>query len=133
MEVNIAGMDALLQNLRQLNVDESLENKALNKAGKVTQEAILAEANFGSRSRGTIKENIKLRRAKNGEAVIHTSKGYHAHIIEGGRSGGSMLVNGRKVTWGPIAPNPFFSRGFETSVENAKQEMIEELQRGLGL
>lgn len=134
MEVNIAGMDEVLQNLRQLNIDESLENKALNKAGKVTQEAILAEANFGSRSDDTIKKNIKLRRPKDGEVVIHTGKAYHAHILEGGRSGGSIVLkNGRRVTWGPIAPNPFFSRGYEQSKTGAMNAIIEEIQRGLGL
>ena len=133
MELNIAGLDAVLQNLLQLNVDVSLENKALNKAGKVTQEAIITEANFGSRSDGTIAKNIKLKRPKDGEVVVHTGKAYHAHILEGGRSGGSMTVNGKKVTWGPIAPNPFFSRGFESSNGNAKQAMIEEIQKGLGL
>lgn len=133
MRVEVTGLDAALQNLLRLNIDESLETKALTKAGKITQEAVIAEANFGSRSKGTMKKNIKLKRPKDGEVVIHSGGAYHAHLIEFGRSGGSKIGGGRKVTWGPTAPNPFFSRGFEASQEDAKQAMIDEIQKGLGL
>lgn len=137
MEVNIAGLDAVLQNLLRLNIDESLETKALTKAGKITQEAVIAEANFGNRSKGTMKKNIKLKRPKNGEVVIHSGGAYHAHLIEFGRSAGSGMVRvkGKMVhrAWGATTANPFFSRGFESSNPSAKQAMIEEIQKGLGL
>lgn len=133
MEVNIAGLEAAMQNLLRLNIDESLETKALTKAGKITREAVIAEANFGNRSKGTMRKNIKLKRPKDGEVVIHSGGAYHAHLIEFGRSGGSKIGSDRKVTWGPTAANPFFSRGFESSQADAKQAMIDAIQQGLGL
>lgn len=130
------GLDEILQNLISLNVGEPLENKALTKAGKITQEAVIAEAKFGKRSRGTMSKNIKLKRPKDGEVVIHSGGAYHAHLIEFGRSGGKTTPKkGKKksVSWGPTAPNPFFARGFEASGESAKRAMIEEIQKGLKL
>lgn len=121
----------MLQNLTRMNVDEVTENKALTKAGKITQEAIIAEAPV---DKGTLKKNIKLRRPKDGEALIHTGAAYHAHLVEFGRSGGSAITKkGRKVKWGPTTPNPFFSRGFEQSKSEAMSAMIGELQKGLKL
>ncbi|QOY37045.2 HK97-gp10 family putative phage morphogenesis protein [Anaerobacillus isosaccharinicus] len=129
--MKIDGLDSILQKLSILNVDEALENKALNKAGKLTQEAIIDEAPV---DQGVLKKNIKLSRPKNGEAVIHTGGAYHAHLIELGRSGGSTTTKkGKKVSWGSTAPNPFFSRGFEQSKNTAKQAMIDELKKGLKL
>lgn len=129
-----------------LNIDESVENRALNKAGKITQEAILSEANFGSRSRskgnkgsqsrGIFKENVKLKRPKDGVVVVHSGGAYHAHLIEFGRSGGSTKPkkgNKKSVSWGPTAPNPVFARGFGASVEPAKQAMIDEIKKELKL
>lgn len=137
MEVQLTGLNDVLQNLMRMNIDESLENKALTKAGKVTQEAAIEEAPVDKRNpvnKSSLHKNIKLRRPKDGEVVIHTGGAYHAHLVEFGRSGGSVtLKNGRKVKWGPTAPNPFFSRAFERSVNQAKQTMINEIQRGLGL
>jgi len=131
MEIKLEGMDAVLQNLQRLVVDEALESKALNKAGKITQEAIANEAPV---DKGTLKRNIKLRRAKNGEVIIHTGGAYHAHLVEFGRSAGSAITKkGRRVKWGRTNPNPFFTRGFDASKEEAKQALINELQKGLGL
>ena len=134
MELQLTGLQEVLQSLSSLNLPDELENRALNKAGKITQAAIIAEANFGNRSDGMIKKNIKLKRAKDGEIVIHTAKAYHAHIIELGRSAGSTITKGgKKVTWGKINPNPFFSRGYEQSKAESLNAMIDEIQRGLGL
>ena len=134
MELQLTGLEETLQNLSSLNISEQLENKALNKAGKITQKAIIAEANFGDRSDGVIKENIKLKRPKNGEVVIHTGRAYHAHILELGRSAGSTITKGgKKVTWGKINPNPFFSRGYEQSKSESMNAIIEEIQGALGL
>ena len=131
MELQLNGLDEALQNLGRLNFTEEIENKALTKAGKITQKAIQNEA---PTDEGTLKKNIKLKRVKDGEIVIHTGKAYHAHIIEFGRSGGSLVLkNGRRVTWGPTSANPFFSRAYEQSLNEAKQAIIEEIQRGLGL
>lgn len=134
MELQLTGLQEVLQSLNSLNIPEELENKALNKAGKITQAAIIAEANFGNRSEGMIKKNIKLKRVKDGEVVIHTGKAYQSHIIELGRSAGSTITKGgKKVTWGKINPNPFFSRGYEQSKVESMNALIDEIQRGLGL
>lgn len=134
MNVQISGLDEILNNLIRLNVDETLENKALTKAGNVTKKAIERESNFGKRSRGVFKKNLRLKRPQDGEVVIHSGGAYHAHLIEFGRSGGSTITKkGKKVYWGSTAPNPVFGRGFESSKNEAKQAMITELQRGLGL
>jgi HK97 gp10 family phage protein len=134
LEVKITGLDDILQNLMRLNLNETIENKALTEAGKVTKTAIESESKFGNRSRGIYKNNIKLRRPKDGEVIIHSSKAYHGHLIEFGRSGGSIITKkGKKITWGPTAPNPVFARGFESSKNEAKEAMIAEIQKGLGL
>lgn len=131
MNITINGLDGILQNLMQLNVHEELENKVVNKAAKVAQESIQNEAPVDD---GTLQKNIKIRRAKNGEAVIHTGAAFHAHLVEFGRSGGSVVTKkGRKVTWGPTVPNPFFTRGFNSSEAEAKQVMVDELKKGLKL
>lgn len=136
MEVQITGLEETLQNLMSLNIDESVENRALNKAGKITQEAIKGEAKFGSRSKGTFEKNIKLRRPKDGEVVIHSGGAHHAHLIEFGRSGGSTRPrkgNRNSVSWGPTAPNPVFARGFESSAKEAQQAIIDEIKKELKL
>jgi HK97 gp10 family phage protein len=132
--MEVTGLDAILQNLMKMNINESLENKALSKAGEITKKAVETEANFSERSRGIYKKNIKLKRPKNGEVIIHSSKAYHAHLIEFGRSAGSLTTKrGKRVTWGSTAANPVFGRGFEQSKADALNTMISELQKGLGL
>lgn len=137
MELQLTGLQETLQNLSSLNISEQLENKALNKAGKITQKAIEAEAPIDSKNpvdHASLHKNIKLKRPKDGEVVIHTGGAYHSHIIEFGRSAGSTITKGgKKVTWGKINPNPFFSRGFEQSKTEAMNALVDEIQRGLGL
>jgi HK97 gp10 family phage protein len=131
VEVQIEGLETILENIRKINVDEAIENRALNKAGKITQEAIQEQTPV---DQGILKNNIKVRRAKNGEVFVHTGWAYHAHLIEFGRSGGSAITKkGRKVFWGATAPNPFFSRGYEQSKTDAMDAMIVELKKGLKL
>lgn len=131
MDIKIEGLDEVLKNLSRMVVNEEIENKALNKAGKIVQEAVKEEAPV---DQGTLKKNIRLRRPRDGEVYVHSSRAYHAHLVEFGRSVGSTITkNGKRVTWGPTNPNPFFSRGFEKSKNEAKQAMVSELQKGLGL
>jgi HK97 gp10 family phage protein len=131
VEVKVEGLDNILKNLMKFEIDEELENKALNKAGKITQNSIQEGTPLDD---GTLKKNIRLRRAKDGEVTIHTGGAYHAHLVEFGRSEGSTtLKNGRRVTWGATTPNPFFSRGHEQSKSEAMNGMIEEIKRGLNL
>ncbi len=134
MEVKIDGLDQVLQNLNLLVVDEAMESKALNKAGNIAKEAIASQAPVAPVNGGTLQRNIKLKRAKNGEALVHTGGAYHAHLVEFGRSGGSAITKkGRRVKWGPTSPNPFFTRGWDASETEAKQAMVDELKKGLGL
>lgn len=135
MDIDIRGLDDVLKNLATLNIDAAVEDRALNKAGKITQEAVKNEAPVGKSSGGVkLKNNIRLRRPKDGEVIIHTGRAYHAHILEFGRSAGSTNGKGGvRRSWGAMAPNPFFSRAFEQSKESAKQAMIDEIQKGLRL
>ena len=126
--------------LHRLNVDEVIENKALSKAGKVTKESVIEEAPVDKRNPpdyGSLHKNIKVSRPRDGEVKVHTGGAYHAHLVEFGRSGGSIMAikNGKrqKVTWGKTNPNPFFTRGFAKSRNDAKQAMVDELKKGLKL
>lgn len=134
MEVNITGLDDILQKLNNLPLEEEDENRALNKAANVIKKAVIEEA---PEDDGTLKKEIKVKRAKDGEAKVHSGKAYHAHILEGGRSGGQKytLKNGRHqlVKWGPMAPNPFFTRSFERSKRDAQLTMANEVKKVLKL
>lgn len=140
MEINFNGLDAVMQNLARLAIEEETERKALNNAAKVVKKAISEEAPVDSRSPedyATLKKNIKSNRPVGGEVTIHTGQAYHSHLVEFGRSAGSTTAkkNGKeqKVTWGATAANPFFTRGFEASKDNAIQEMAEVIKKDLKL
>lgn len=128
------GLDEVLQNLLNLPLEEAQENRALNKGANVIKKVVIEEA---PEDDGTLKENIKARRARDGEAKVHTGKAYHSHIVEGGRSAGSKFVlkkgKRQKVTWGAMAPNPFFTRGFEKSKGEAVDVMAAEIKKALKL
>lgn len=128
------GLDGVLQNLLNLPLEDVEENRALNKGANVIKNAVIEEA---PEDDGTLKKNIKRKNARDGEAKVHTGKAYHSHIIEGGRSAGSKyaLKNGKrqKVTWGAMAPNPFFTRGFEKSKGEAVDVMAAEIKKALNL
>ncbi|MFD2446384.1 HK97-gp10 family putative phage morphogenesis protein [Bacillus sp. CGMCC 1.16607] len=131
MRLEMQGMEALLQNLINLPLEEAEENRVLNAAAKVVKEAVIEEAPVDD---GTLKKNIKTKRAKDGEAKVHTGGAYHAHLVEGGRSAGSTIAKrgkkkGQKVSWGATAPNPFFTRGFEKSKSNAVNVMADEIKK----
>lgn len=140
MELEFTGLQEILQRLGNLPLEEEDENRVLNKAAQVVKRAVIEEAPIDKKNpadSGTLKENIKNTRAKDGEVKIHSGGAYHAHLIEFGRSGGSKIAlkNGKrqKVTWGPTAANPFFTRGFEKSKPEAMKVMEEEVKKVLGL
>src|SRR5690606_14312548 len=109
MDIELEGLDEVLANLARLNVDDRIESSALNKAGKIVQEKVKNEAPVDE---GVLKNNIRLRRPKDGEVIVHTGSAYHAHILEFGRAAGSTVGRrGIRRAWGAMAPNPFFSRG----------------------
>lgn len=131
MDLKVDGIDDILQNLSRLNIDEAVESKALTKAGNVTRDAIKEEVPV---DQGNLQKNIRVKRPKDGEAHVHTGRAYHAHLVEFGRSGGSTVgKNGRRVSWGPTSPNPFFTRGFESSKDEARQAMADEIRKRLKL
>lgn len=139
MQVDIRGLDELTESLLRLPIEENVENRAVNKAAKITKEAIAKEAPIGRKpaEKSSLHENIKVKRAKEGVARVHTGGAYHAHLVEFGRSGGSTIAikNGKrqKVTWGPTSSNPFFTRGFEKSKIEAQQAMVDEIKKALKL
>lgn len=132
--IDFTGLQEILQRLGNLPLEEEDENRAVNKAADVIKKEVQSEVTTNGWG---FEKEIKVQRAKEGEAKVHTGRAYQAHILEGGRSAGSKyaLKNGKrqKVTWGPIAPNPFFTRGFEKSKAKAIQEMGEEVKKVLGL
>lgn len=143
MELQFTGLDGILANLARLPLEENEENAVVTKGAKITQKAIVEEAPVGTERKnkkgkvtykpGSLKKNIKVKRAVDGVAVIHTGKAYHGHLIEFGRSAGSKMAkkNGKtqKVTWGSTNANPFFTRGFESSQNEAKQAMANEIRK----
>jgi len=134
MRLEMQGMEAIMQNLLNLPLEEADENRAINKAAKIVKEAVIEEAPVDD---GTLKSNIKAKRAKDGEAKVHTGGAYHSHLVEFGRSAGSKyaLKNGKRqlVTWGATVPNPFFTRGLEKSKDNAINAMADEIKKVLRL
>src|SRR5690606_14516925 len=110
---------------------------ALNAGGRIMRDGIKAEAPVSPRNGGTLKANIRLKRAKDGVVKIHSGKAYHAHLVEFGRSGGSakVMMGGkmRTVYWGPTTPNPFMDRGFHANKNTSQDAMADALRRELGL
>lgn len=140
MEFDISGMDELAKILQNLPLEEKEENSIVNKAAKLVQEAAIEEAPVDERNEedsGTLKRNIKLMRAREGVARVHTGGAYHAHLVEFGRSGGSKTAvksgKSQKVTWGDTVPNPFFTRAFQKTKGEAQKVMAEELKKRLNL
>lgn len=135
MHIQMAGLNEILNNLARLPFEDEEENAVANTGAKVVQKYIVAEVPSSSDKKKKIKlkKNIKIQRARNGEAKIHTGKAYHGHILEFGRSAGSTIVkkNGKTqtVTWGKINPNPFFTRGSNASESEAKQAMANEIRK----
>ena len=135
MHIQMTGLDAILNNLAQLPFEDHEENEVANAGAKVVQKYILAEvpSSGDKKKKIKLKKNIKIQKARDGEAKIHTGKAYHGHILEFGRSAGSTTVkkNGKekKVTWGKINPNPFFTRGSDASESEAKQVMANEIRK----
>jgi HK97 gp10 family phage protein len=135
MKVDFSGLEQLRKQLSQLENAEEIEKKALDKAGKHLVDKLKDEAPHHD---GTIEENLKLKKAKNGQAIVHTGKAYHAHLYEFGRSGGQTTIrdkNGtmRVIKWGETSPNPFMTRTYESELNTLERIIAEELRRGMGL
>lgn len=120
--VEIEGMDNLLNELEKLGeAGEKIEKIALVKAGDKVKEAIVAEA---PNRTGALKRGIKvskLKRVDGGSFVeVYPSKDvYYSAFLEFGTT--------------KMKANPFMSRGYEGSKEEAERVIEEEIKKGLGL
>jgi HK97 gp10 family phage protein len=135
MKVDFSGLEHLRKQLSQLENAEEIEKKALDKAGKYLVDKLKAEAPHHD---GTIEENLMLKKAKDGQAIVHTGKAYHAHLYEFGRTGGETKIrdkNGteRTIKWGDMPMNPFMTRTYESELKTLERIIAEELKKGMGL
>lgn len=120
--LELEGKDNLLNELERLGeAGEKIERIALVKAGEKVKEAIVREAPHRT---GNLKENIKVSRLKrvDGGAFVevYPSKSvFYSAFLEFGTT--------------KMKADPFMSRGYESSKEDAERAIEEEIKKGLGL
>ena len=120
--LELEGMENLLNELEKLGVaGEKIERIALVRAGEKVKDAIVREAPHRT---GNLKQNIKvsnLKRLDGGAFVeVYPSKNvFYAAFLEYGTT--------------KMKADPFMSRGYETSKEDAEKTIEEEIKKGLGL
>lgn len=120
--LEVEGMVNLLSELERLcEAGERLEKIALVKAGEKVKEAIIKEAPQRS---GDLKQGIKISKVKQVDGgsfiEVYPSKNvFYAAFLEFGTT--------------KMKSNPFMSRGYETSKEDAERAIEEEIRKGLGL
>lgn len=118
----VDGMENLLNELDKLGQKGSrIENKALKEAGNIVKESIIKEVPVRT---GKLKENITVSNVKSKDGVKKVEVGpgkdeYYAAFLEFGTTN--------------MNANPFISRGYENSKEEAKKVIVEEIKKGLGL
>lgn len=121
-ELKLEGIENLITEVEKLGQAGSrIENTALKEAGEVVRQAIEREA---PQKTGTLKKSIKTSGVK-------------------GRDGGKRVEvgpgkegwYGKFVEFGTVKmrANPFMSRGYETSKDEALAAIERELKKGLGL
>lgn len=139
MSLEVQGMDELLRNLKELGskMDAKTEEKALKAGAKILEEEIKREAN-NIRDDGTLYENIKSTKVKNGRIVVHTGGAYHAHLVEFGRSAGQKTYKDKRgrirpVKWGSTSPQPVVQGSFERKKDEIFKEMAKVIRRELDL
>lgn len=121
-DVKLDGLDNLLKELERLGKEgEKIERIALVKAGEKIKDAIVRETPQRS---GTLKRGIKISglKRKDGAAFIEVYPSENPHVA-------SFLEFGTTK----MPANPFMSRGYEGSKEEAENIIIEEIKKGLGL
>ncbi|WP_415918019.1 HK97-gp10 family putative phage morphogenesis protein [Xylanivirga thermophila] len=120
--MKLEGMENLLNELDKLGQKGSrIENKALKEAGNIVKESIVKEVPVRT---GKLKENITVSNVKSKDGVKKVEVGpgkdeYYAAFLEFGTTN--------------MNANPFISRGYENSKEEAEKVIVEEIKKGLGL
>lgn len=121
-KLEVDGMENLLNELDKLRQKGSrIENTALKEAGNIVKESIVNEVPVRT---GKLKENITVSRVKTKDGVKKVEVGpgkdeYYAAFLEFGTTN--------------MDANPFISRGYENSREEAEKVIVEEIKKGLGL
>ena len=121
-DMKLEGMENLLSEIEKLGKTGSrIENKALREAGDVVKEAIQKEAPIRS---GKLKKSITVSRVKNKDGAKRVEVGPDKDVFYS-----------RFVEFGTVKmkANPFMSRGYEVSKENAMEKIEKNLKEGLGL
>jgi HK97 gp10 family phage protein len=135
VKVDFTGLEHLQKELRKLENHEQIENKALNKAGEYLVDKLKENAPYHD---GTLQDNLKYKKSKDGEVIVHTGKAYHAHLYEFGRTGGQTTIvdkNGKRrvIKWGDMNENPFMTRTYESNLPILERIISEELKKGMGI
>lgn len=135
MKIDFTGLENLQKELRNLENHEQIENKALNKAGEYLVDRLKEASPYHD---GTLEENLKYKKSKNGEVIVHTGQAYHAHLYEFGRTGGQTTIidkNGKQrlIKWGEMNANPFMTRTYESNLPILERIIAEELRKGMGI
>jgi HK97 gp10 family phage protein len=121
-ELKLEGIENLITEVEKLGQAGSrIENTALKEAGEVVRQAIEQEA---PQKTGTLKKSIKTSGVKGRDGGKHVEVGP-------GKEG----FYGKFVEFGTVKmrANPFMSRGYETSKDEALATIERELKKGLGL
>lgn len=120
--MKLEGMENLLNEIDKLGQKGSrIENTALKEAGNIVKESIIKEVPVRT---GKLKENITVSNVKSKDGVKKVEVGpgkdeYYAAFLEFGTTN--------------MNANPFISRGYENSKEEAEKVIVEEIKKGLGL
>ncbi|WP_244282032.1 HK97-gp10 family putative phage morphogenesis protein [Maledivibacter halophilus] len=120
--MKVEGMENLLAEIEKLGQKGSrIENKALREAGDVVKESIKKEVPVRT---GKLKQSITASRVKTKDGVKRVEvgpdkDGYYGKFVEFGTV--------------KMKANPFMSRGYETSKEEAMEAIEKNLKEGLGL
>lgn len=121
-KLEVDGMENLLNEIDKLGQKGSrIENTALKEAGNIVKESIIKEVPVKT---GKLKENITVSNVKSKDGVKKVEVGpgkdeYYAAFLEFGTTN--------------MNANPFISRGYENSKEEAEKVIVEEIKKGLGL
>lgn len=121
-DMKLEGMENLLAEIEKLGQKGSrIENKALREAGDVVKESIKKEVPVRT---GKLKQSITASRVKTKDGVKRVEvgpdkDGYYGKFVEFGTV--------------KMKANPFMSRGYETSKEEAMEAIEKNLKEGLGL
>ncbi len=120
--LELQGIERLLSEVEKLGQQGAkIENQALREAGEVVRQAIEQEA---PQKTGTLKKSISVSGVKGRDGGKHVEVGP-------GKEG----FYGKFLEFGTVKmrANPFMSRGYETSKDEALAAIERELKKGLGL